>query len=416
MEFNSIRPADDVMCLAHITDSHLLRRVEEFAEKGECTICKTESLTPGGPVVNLKQVARVVEAVASHNYDHNGFVEDNEQLLQPLQTEEVVATLLNGSVEPAAFDLVSGLTAELVHQAQDWFERFDMDHEAGVQFEWDDFEHSLKHESRLLSPTTSTQPETAPEKNYAFVRSLLVFAEERAGLVRTLSTGTKLYRARTERDSRALEAKVRDSPARELGPAPAERVTAGRMNAQGVPMLYVAGDAETACAEVASHSPYDEAVAGTFILQQPLRILDLTQVPPPRSVFDETQDEGDDRLNSLNFYKDRITRPVILDNNHPVDYVPSQMLTEAFRWWTNPRLDGIAFPSRLREGGTNVVLFFGDPMWYEQEGRQSSRLTRFQRQDERRSQGPVFIIDPKTVRRYRVKRELTVERSKTWGP
>lgn len=403
------------MCLAHITDSHLLRRVEEFAEKGQCTICETESLTPKGPVVNLERMARVVEEIASRGYDHEGFVDDNEQLSQPLQTHEVVARLLEGSVEPAAFDLVSSLTAQLIHQEQDWFEPFDMDYEAGVQFEWDDFEQSLKHESRLLTPTTSARPETAPEKNYAFVRSLLVFAEERAGLVQILHKGTKLYRARTERNSRALEKRVR-SPKMELGPAPAERVTAGRMNAQGVPMLYVARDAETACAEVASHSPYDEAVVGAFVLQQPLRILDLTQVPPPRSAFDETHEEGDDRLRSLNFYKDRITRPVILDDNHPVDYVPSQVLTEVFRWWTNPRLDGIAFPSRVRQGGTNVVLFFGDPKWYEQQDQLSSRLTRFERETERGNQGPVFTIDPKTVRRYRVNRALTVERSRTLGP
>lgn len=406
-------PSEDTMCLAHITDSHLLRRVEEFAETGDCTICEAAILTPKGPVVNLERVARVVEDVASCNYDREGFVVDTEQLLPPLQTDEVVATLLDGSVEPATFDLISGLTASLIDQGQDWFVPFDMDYEARVQFEWEDFEQSVKHESRLLAPTTSTQPETAPEKNYAFVRSLLVFAEERAGLVRTLHEGTKLYRARIDRDSRELEEKVRDSPAKELGPAPAERVAAGRMNAQGVPMLYVARDAETACAEVALHSPYDEAVVGSFVLQQPLRILDLTQVPPPRSVFDDADEEGADRLNSLSFYKDRITRPVILDNNHPVDYVPSQMLTEAFRWWTNPRLDGIAFPSRVRQDGTNVVLFFGDPKWYEQQDQQSSRFMRFLRETERGNQGPVFTIDPKTVRRYRVKRTLTVERSKT---
>lgn len=387
--------------------------MEEFAEKGKCTICRTEHLTPRGPVVDLQRVARVVEDVATRRYDNEGFLVDDEQLLQPLETEKVVATLLDGCVEPAGFDLVSGLTAKLFHQQQDWFEPFEEAREASIQFEWDDFEQSLKHESRLLAPATSTRPETAPEKNYAFVRSLLVFAEERAGLVHTLCKGTKLYRARTERDSRALEEKIRSSPAGELGPAPAELVTAGRMNAQGVPMLYVARDAETACAEVASHSPYDEAVVGNFILQQPLRILDLTQVPPPQSVFDETHEEGDDRLNSLGFYKDRITRPVILDNNHPVDYVPSQMLTEAFRWWTEPRLDGIAFPSRVRKGGTNIVLFFGDPMWYEQHGKQSSRFTCFQRGIQRNHQGPIFTIDPKTVRRYQVNRALTVERSKT---
>jgi hypothetical protein len=83
----------------------------------------------------------------------------------------------------------------------------------------------------------STELETAPERNYASVRSLLVFVEERAGLVRILDRNTKLYRARTKRDSRALEKKARDSPARKLGPAPTERVTAGRMNAEGVPMV-----------------------------------------------------------------------------------------------------------------------------------------------------------------------------------
>jgi hypothetical protein len=214
MEFNSVGPTEDTMCLAHITDSHLLRRVEEFAETGECTICETATLTPKGPVVNLERVARVVEAVASCSYDHEEFIVDNEQLLPPLQTDEVVATLLDGSVEPATFDLVSGLTASLIHQEEDRFVPFDMDYEAGVQFEWDDFEQSVKHESRLLAPATSTQPETAPEKNYAFVRSLLVFAEERAGLVRALHKGTKLYRARTDRRSPPNRAGAKDHQAR----------------------------------------------------------------------------------------------------------------------------------------------------------------------------------------------------------
>jgi hypothetical protein len=208
------------MCLGHITDSHLLRRVEEFAETGECAICETESLMPRGHVVNVERVARVVADVASRSYDHEGFIVDNEQLSRPLQSDEVVATLLDGSVEPAAFDLVSGLTTQLVHQEQDWFEPFDEGYEAGVQFEWDDFEQSLKHESRLLTPTTSTRPKTAPEKNYAFVRSLLVFAEERAGLVRTLRRGTKLYRARTERDARRSKRRYEIHPRGNSVPPP----------------------------------------------------------------------------------------------------------------------------------------------------------------------------------------------------
>lgn len=256
MEFDPIGQTGDTMCLGHITDPHLLRCVEEFATRGACTICVIASLTPTGQVINLEHLARVVHDFAKRRYNHYGFpADDGEQLMPPLDTDDVVERLLEDAVEPAALDSVTRRTAGLINEAQDWFEPFDEDRQAGIQFEWDDFEQSIKHESRLLSPAVGARPETAPEKNYAFVRSLLVLAEERAGLIRTLPRGRKLHRARIELDARELELKARDSPSIALGPAPAERVTAGRMNAQGVAMLYVALDAETACAEVGVAQP-----------------------------------------------------------------------------------------------------------------------------------------------------------------
>lgn len=407
MDFDPIDTTDDTMCLDHITDPHLLRHVEPFTTSDACAICATAS----GQVVNLEHMARIVNEFAERIYDHDGLWIDGGQLLTPMDTAEIVENMLADAIDPAVLEVVAGLTAGLIREAQDWFKPFNMDHEEGIESEWNEFERSIKHESRLLSPAVGAWPNTAPEKNYEFVRSLLVLAEERAGLIRTIDKGTELHRARIERDARQLERDARESPASTLGPAPVELVSAGRMNAQGVPMLYVAQEAETACAEVASHSPYDEAVAGTFVLQRPLRILDLTRVPPPRSVFNENSEEGDNRLSSLGFYRDRITRPVILDGNHPVDYVASQILTEAFRWWTSPRLEGIAYPSRVREGGTNIVLFFGDPIWFEAVGETTSSLDRSLRHDERGTEDPLFIIDHKTVQRYRVKRDLTVRRS-----
>jgi RES domain-containing protein len=314
------------------------------------------------------------------------------------------------------FDLACELVARLISEELDWFEPYDMDYEAGVEFEWNDFEQSVKHESRLLSIPAGPKAETVPEKNYEFVRSLLVFAAEHAGLIQPLARGTRLYRARTERDARTLERDARDSPEAQLGPAPEDRASAGRMNAQGVPMFYAAFDAETACAEVASHSPYDEAVAGTFILHQPLRVLDLTQSLPIRSVFDDSPPvEGDDRLASLGYYVQRITQPVILDGNHPVDYAPTQVLTDAFRYWADPRIDGIVYPSLVSKGGKNVVLFFGNPRWFERVGESVSRFQRFERLTERGTPGPLFVIDPKTVRRYSVDRDITVKRTQVWG-
>jgi hypothetical protein len=416
MEFDPVSSTDDVMCLAHISDPHLLRRVEVFAEDGDCTICLTDGLTPSGQVVNLEHFARVVEEVAQNSHDHEGWISDGAQILEPLTTEEVVMSLLEEAMEPEALDLAVGLTTLLINEELDWFVPFDMDREDGIEYEWDSFEERVKHESRLLLQPRPGRPQSAPERNYAFIESLLFLAEERAGLILTLRRGTKLYRARSERDAHEFERTARDAPARQLGPAPKERASAGRMNAQGVPMFYVALDQETACAEVASHSPYDEAVVGRFIVQKPLRVLDLTTVPEPRSIYDDTRvDDIDERLNALGVYRNRITRPVILDGNHPVDYAPTQVITDAFRYWPEQPLDGIMYPSRVREGGKNIVLFYGDRMWFESPVEKSTRFEGFIRQTEHGQKTSLFHIDPKTVRRFRVKREISVTKAWPWS-
>lgn len=286
MELDPVSSTDDVMCLAHISDKHLLRLVEALAEDGDCSICRTDGLRPSGRVVNLGHVARVVEEMAQRSYDHEGWISDGAQILDALTTEDVVMALLEDAIEPEALDLAVALTSRLINEELDWFEPFDVGSEDGIEYEWVSFEARVKHESRLLLRPRGNTPQSAPERNYAFIESLMLLAEERVGLIHTLRRGTKLYRARSERDARGLERVARESPARQLGPAPKERASAGRMNAQGVPVFYVALDQETACAEVASHSPYDEAVVGQFIVQKSLRVLDLTTVPEPQSIFD----------------------------------------------------------------------------------------------------------------------------------
>lgn len=390
----------------------MVRRVLQDATNGVCDFCRQVETATDRPVINLSHLAEVLDEVSGRIYNHEGQFFDSQQIMTPLRTDEVVGTLCDGCVTPEVLEVIAPVLADIIGEELVWFEPYDMDHEASVEFEWNDFEQSIKHESRLLSRPTSGTPKTAPERNYEFVRSLLVYAEEQTGLVNELHQGTEFYRARSERDSRNFERAARDAPEAELGPVPENLAAAGRMNAQGISLFYAAFDAETACAEVSSHSPYDIAVVGTFILQQPLRILDLTQSLPRRSVFDDSPPVKDhERLESLAYYVQRITQPVILDGNHPVDYAPTQILTDAFRYWASPPIDGIAYPSRVRKGGKNVVLFYGDSRWFECVGKPGSRFERFQRNQERGTPAPIFVIDPKTVRRYRVDRNIAVQRT-----
>ena len=181
------------------------------------------------------------------------------RFFEPLTTGDVAASLLADAIELEVLDAVTEIVASLINEELDWFVPYGMDHEAGVEFEWNDFDDTIKHESRMPTVPRGNHPESAAEKNFAFVRSLLVLAEERVGLIRTYQRGTKLYSAHVDRDARELESRARKAPAHELGAAPRDRASAGRMNAQVVPMFYGALDAATTCAEVAAHSPYDEA-------------------------------------------------------------------------------------------------------------------------------------------------------------
>ncbi len=406
--FPPVSTTEDTMCLAHIIDPYLQKHVEPFAEDGPCTVCTREGLQQRGQVVNLEELAKVVYQHAEQVYDHEGRYIEGEQLLTPLDTAEVVAELISDQIELIVSDLVCELTAELITESRDWFSDLDYDEDAMREFAWRDFEDTIKHESRLLFPPVGEDPTSTPERNFLFVQSLLWFAAEEAGLRRTLAEGTKLYRARTGRDTYGLSQEIQASPAKGLGPAPRDRVAAGRMNAQGVSVFYVALDEQTACAEVVSHSPYDIAVVGEFVLRQPLTILDLTTVPQPSSKFNDEADERDARMDNLAEFVQRIIRPVIVDGNHPVDYAPTQIITEAFRWWSKPKIDGIAYRS-LNGGGTNVVLFYGEAFWFESDSEKGTNMDRIERDTARGSHEPVFFIDSKTVRRHRVRRTFSVD-------
>jgi hypothetical protein len=197
MKVSPISQSDDTLCLSHISDPYLLLQLTETVEGGSCVVCFRRRLSSAGPVVRIELVASVVYRAILRTYDHEGFCVDGVQALESLPIERVVAELLIGAVNVDIINQVSEILSDLIADEADWFVPFDMDHGAGVEFEWNDFEDSIKHESRLLTPARhGSSPKSAAEKNHAFVESLLSLTEERMGLVRIYGRGTKLYRSR----------------------------------------------------------------------------------------------------------------------------------------------------------------------------------------------------------------------------
>jgi len=160
-------------------------------------------------------------------------------------------------------------------------------------------------------------------------------------------------RERDQKDTWALNEK-------ELGAPPSELANAGRMNPAGISYLYLAFDEKTALGEVLSGPPSTAAI-GSFETVQDLIVLDLSDIPPLPSIFDDDHRWEREQLLFLQRFAKAIARPVRKDGREHVEYVPSQVVSEYFsRVFLSDDgqpINGLIYPSAVCPGGKNVVIF-----------------------------------------------------------
>jgi hypothetical protein len=167
-----------------------------------------------------------------------------------------------------------------------------------------------------------------------------------------------LYRARVfQRDADTVRAMER--PDLEVGPPPAARAMAGRMNARGISVFYGALDAATAVAEV--RPPVGSKVLVVrFEILRPVRLLDVEALRSLRtggSLFDPSFTGRLQKAKFLKGLSDRISAPVMPDDE-PLEYLPTQAVADFLASEVNPPLDGIIYRSvQTGDGKLNIALF-----------------------------------------------------------
>lgn len=159
---------------------------------------------------------------------------------------------------------------------------------------------------------------------------------DRAGKIRRLDPGRKIFRARTFYDEAHTEPDLLTSP-------PPQAAAQGRMNAAGVSIFYGALDVETAAAEVFDRSPY--VSIALFVTTVPLQVLDLT---------DPNIDDDAELTAFLSDFVTAISKPVRNDGREHFEYAPTQVMTEYLRHRLG--LQGVLFPSSLTRR-TNAAIF-----------------------------------------------------------
>jgi len=227
------------------------------------------------------------------------------------------------------------------------------DHE--WQISWSQFEQSLKTEARFMTRGASQ----TLERVFKNIHSLKTW--DKHPVIMEVGPGkeiTSLHRARSFQAVDPLKEALR-RPDLHLGPPPAKYATAGRMNAKGIAVFYGANNPNAALAEV--RPPVGSRVAiAEFEIIRPLRLLDLEamrRTVDGGSLFDPTLSERMGRAKFLRNLSDRITQPVVPDDQD-MEYLATQAIAEYLAIDYDPPLDGIAFSSvQAGEGMINIVLF-----------------------------------------------------------
>jgi hypothetical protein len=98
-------------------------------------------------------------------------------------------------------------------------------------------------------------------------------------------------------------------------------------------MFYGSMDRETAIAEVLAAKPEPQPMISTaeFEALRPLVLLNLVDIPPMPSIFDEYWRHLRGPVSFLGDFSVEIAGPVSVDEDEHLEYVPTQVVTEYVR-------------------------------------------------------------------------------------
>ena len=230
--------------------------------------------------------------------------------------------------QPALFDNPVGI---LQSQDHDYLE------ETAIlkNHRWSDFVEAIKRKNRFHSNLINT------EVLYTFLRCAK----------KSYKAGKVFYRSRICPTEKGY-------PRKEMGAPPDEKAKAGRVNPNGIGILYLADSKDTTLYEIRA-GVYDYVTIGTFKLQKDIEVInlaDIDKISPFIGVdygFDFTQYAIN--IEHLKMIGQEIAKP--LRNENVLDYFPTQYISDYIK---SKGYDGIEYISTMWKQGVNLAVFNGN--------------------------------------------------------
>lgn len=338
---------DKIICHDCISDHALKDFIKAKGKKKSCSFC--------GQIRKcvtfddfMEQIMRGIRSAYTYAIDELP-IENGEYCGQTYTSEELVREKIYDQIGPNSDDVIDSIVNVMLDNTWCDVGFFSDTSEELAYYNWESFCRLVKERVRYVFYQT---PSSTLCQNPAAILDTIASCVEKAKLTKRIDKNTKMYRCRTHEDECWYE-KIDD-----FAPPPVEYAHAGRMNAEGINVLYLTLDPKTALMET-NVTGKDYASIASFRIDASVDVLDLTKITAMEipSIFDEKNRDLTSTIRFLRLFGESISQPAKIQG---IDYVPTQIVTEYFRFVERPnqkKYKGILYNSVQNPGGKCLALF-----------------------------------------------------------
>lgn len=217
---------------------------------------------------------------------------------------------------------------------------------------WDEVKMTLEKESRFYNDIVARQ------LDYVFGidgESEIIYSDPVISHVGSYDSGFPIYRARYFGSQDSLR-RAMVLPDMELVRPPSKLAKAGRINAEGISVLYGANRKKVALSEVRPPIGSHAVIFRVNVIAD-ISLLDVEKL---KNTFNEIYDDANNAYSRENFvsrFEDQISKPV-MPEDESTEYVVTQVISDYLAKRENPNIDGLIYKSAQKKAeGKNIALF-----------------------------------------------------------
>ncbi len=347
------------VCAKHFEDKNLHNYVTRKGEKGECNYCEDGKEKR---VIDISELGEFIQECLLQSYDDAGNwlpFESQEGGYQGStnDTRDLIEDHLDGEVDNKVLN-------DLIYEIDDkvWCrdDPFGDSRDELLMKDWENFKTIIQHHQRFTI-FQSQQVKIGRFKTSATeILKELGKMIQRFQMIKTLPSGTIVYRCRQHEKDDITDASQMCSPSKQYALYP------NRMSPAGISMFYGSfnkntSECETINMSIISEKPYCTTAA--FSTKEDIWVVDFSKLPKKPSIFNPRQFSKFHWVSFLNDFVTDLSREILKDDkSEHIEYTPTQAVTEYIRYILKPKgkkqVMGMIYPSSKDPNKNCLVLFY----------------------------------------------------------